>query len=70
VKRKAAGQPIELEEPSERPSNVIDLMAALRQSVQGSRRSATPRSSSSRKKAARAKSRKPAAAKRRTRRAA
>lgn len=41
VKRKAAGKTIEIPAPSERPSNVIDLMAALKKSVgsNGSRRS-------------------------------
>jgi Ku protein len=35
VKRKVAGKPIEYEEAAERPSNVVNLMEALRQSVQG-----------------------------------
>jgi Ku protein len=35
VKRKAAGKPIEVAEKEERPSNVVSLMDALRQSVQG-----------------------------------
>jgi DNA end-binding protein Ku len=33
VKRKAAGKPIKTEEPEERPSNVINLMDALKQSL-------------------------------------
>ena len=45
VKRKAAGKPIEYEAPAERPSNVIDLLEALRQSVKGrGKGSPTPRS--------------------------
>src|SRR5436190_2509832 len=57
VKRKAAGKPIEYEEPPERPSNVVDLMEALRQSVQGGgRRAAALRSSSASKKRSRLKS--------------
>jgi DNA end-binding protein Ku len=57
VKRKAAGKPIEDEEPAERPSNVVDLMEALRQSVQGrGRRAAALRSSSASKKSSRLKS--------------
>jgi DNA end-binding protein Ku len=72
VKRKAAGKPIEYEEPAERPSNVVNLMEALRQSVQGhGRRAAALRSSSSSKKSARPKSsRKGASRKRRSKRAA
>lgn len=35
VKRKAAGKPIEAPEAREDPSNVIDLMEALRQSIKG-----------------------------------
>ncbi|MBV9461464.1 MAG: Ku protein [Bradyrhizobium sp.] len=35
VKRKAAGKPIKAAEPEEKPSNVVSLMDALRQSVQG-----------------------------------
>ena len=57
VKRKAAGKPIEYEEPAERPSNVVDLMEALRQSVQGGgRRAAALRSTSASKKSSRLKS--------------
>ncbi len=35
VKRKASGKTIELPEPEERPSNVINLMDALKQSLKG-----------------------------------
>ena len=35
VKRKAAGKPITAAEPEEKPSNVVSLMDALKQSVQG-----------------------------------
>jgi DNA end-binding protein Ku len=35
VKRKAAGKPIEVAEPEERPSNVVNLMDALKQSLKG-----------------------------------
>jgi DNA end-binding protein Ku len=35
VRRKAAGKPIEAAEPEERPSNVINLMDALKQSLKG-----------------------------------
>jgi DNA end-binding protein Ku len=35
VRRKAAGKPIEAPEPEERPSNVINLMDALKQSLKG-----------------------------------
>jgi Ku protein len=35
VKRKAAGKPIRTAEPEERPSNVVNLMDALKQSVRG-----------------------------------
>jgi DNA end-binding protein Ku len=72
VKRKAAGKPIEYEEPAERPSNVVDLMEALRQSIRGGgKRAAALRSSSSSKKTARPKSsRKGASHKRKRKRAA
>jgi len=72
VKRKAAGKPIEYEEPAKRPSNVVNLMEALRQSVQGGgKRAAALRSSSSSRKAARPKSsRKGASRKRKSERAA
>jgi Ku protein len=35
VKRKAAGKPVKVVEPEERPDNVINLMDALRQSLRG-----------------------------------
>lgn len=35
VRRKAAGKPIKTAEPEERPSNVVNLMDALKQSLQG-----------------------------------
>jgi DNA end-binding protein Ku len=35
VKRKAAGKPVKAAEPEERPSNVISLMDALKQSLKG-----------------------------------
>jgi Ku protein len=71
VKRKAAGKTIEAPEREERPSNVVDLMEALRRSVSGrGNRAAALRSSSSSKKTAKPKSRKASAKKRRTRRAA
>lgn len=37
VKRKASGKPIELPEQEERPSNVVSLMDALKQSLKGRR---------------------------------
>jgi Ku protein len=70
VKRKAAGKTIEAPEPEERPSNVVDLMEALRQSVSGrGKRAAALRSSSSSRKHAKPK-RKASAKKGRTKRAA
>jgi non-homologous end joining protein Ku len=35
VKRKTAGQPIKAAEPEEKPSNVVSLMDALKQSLKG-----------------------------------
>jgi DNA end-binding protein Ku len=71
VKRKAAGKPIEREERAERPSNVVDLMDALRQSVSGrGNRAAALRSSSSSSRSAKPRSRKASAKKRKTKRAA
>jgi DNA end-binding protein Ku len=52
VKRKAAGKPIERPEPEQEPSNVIDLMAALRDSLKG-RKAAALRSGKDRKKTGR-----------------
>src|SRR3984893_10242615 len=45
VKRKAAGKPVKVAEPEERPGNVISLMDALQQSLKG--RSAAKRSTHS-----------------------
>jgi Ku protein len=71
VKRKAAGKPIEYEEPAERPANVVNLMEALRQSVQGGgKRAAALRSSSSSKKRSAKSPRKGAYRKRKSKRAA
>ena len=61
VKRKAAGKTIEAPERDERPSNVVDLMEALRQSVSGrGNRAAALKSSSSSRKSAKPKPRKAA----------
>ena len=69
VKRKAAGKTIEAPAETERPSNVVDLMEALRRSVQsGGKRNAALTSSS--KTTGKAKPRKSAAKKRTTKRAA
>ena len=69
VKRKAAGKTIEVSDAAERPSNVIDLMDALRQSVGGKTKvAAADRHSTS--SGRRAKKRKPAIRKRRPKRAA
>jgi Ku protein len=46
VRRKAAGKPVKVAEPEERPSNVINLMDALQQSLKG-RASAKRRTHSS-----------------------
>jgi DNA end-binding protein Ku len=60
VKRKAAGKTIEVAEPEERPSNVISLMDALKQSLKGKRaakssaRSSTRRARSQRRPAKKA----------------
>jgi Ku protein len=67
VKRKAAGKTIEAPEKEERPSNVIDLMEALRQSVKGGKRAALKSPSASRKTA---RPRKASARKRKSKRAA
>jgi DNA end-binding protein Ku len=70
VKRKAAGKTIEAPEREERPSNVVDLMEALRQSVSGrrNRTAALTTSSSSNKKTSTPRSR--STRKRKTKRAA
>jgi Ku protein len=56
VKRKAAGKTIEREEPAEDRSNVIDLMAALKQSLKGRRGTPAPRTRKRSSKRARRKS--------------
>ena len=53
VKRKAAGKPIEYAEPAERPANVVNLMEALRQSVEGRQRATSARSCAARRKSRR-----------------
>jgi len=71
VKRKAAGKPIEYEEPLERPSNVVDLMETLRRSVEGTgRRAAALSSSTSHRKGSRPKARKGSSSRRTRKRAA
>jgi DNA end-binding protein Ku len=72
VKRKAAGKTIEAPERDERPSNVVDLMEALRQSVSGrrNRTAALTSSSSSTKKTSKPRSRSRSTRKRKTKRAA
>jgi Ku protein len=40
VRRKAAGKPVRVASPEERPSNVVSLLDALRQSLKGGRRRA------------------------------
>ena len=58
VKRKAAGKTIEVPEREERPSNVVSLMEALRQSVSGGgKRAAVLKMTSSSRKTAKPKSR-------------
>jgi DNA end-binding protein Ku len=70
VKRKAAGKTIEREAPAEPPSNVVDLMEALRRSVRGGgKRAAALGSSPSSRKSTEARSRNPAAKHRKARRA-
>jgi DNA end-binding protein Ku len=56
VKRQAAGKTIEVPERDARPSNVVDLMDALRQSVSG-KSAAALRSSASSKKTSKPQSR-------------
>ncbi len=53
VKRKAAGKPVKAAEPEERPSNVISLMDALRQSLKGKASAKRAAHSSSRRAAQR-----------------
>ncbi len=64
VKRKASGKTIEAPEEQEKPSNVIDLMEALRRSVKGKRAAALRQTSPSTKRKAGgpSKKRKPRAA--------
>jgi DNA end-binding protein Ku len=50
VRRKAAGKPVKVAEPEERPSNVVSLMDALQQSLKG-RASAKPAHSPARRTA-------------------
>jgi DNA end-binding protein Ku len=69
VKRKAAGKTIEAPEREERPSNVVDLMEALGQSV-GRKRAAALGASASSKKTSKPRSRKTTPRKRKARRAA
>lgn len=60
VKRKASGKKIEAAASEEKPSNVVDLMEALRRSVGEKKRGAHPRSAS-RKRALPSRRRKKAA---------
>jgi DNA end-binding protein Ku len=53
VRKKAAGKKIEAPEPEEKPSNVIDLMDALRRSVGSGRRHGARGHAKSRKHATR-----------------
>ena len=49
VRRKAAGKPIKLADREERPSNVVSLMDALKQSLKGGKGGARRTRSSARK---------------------
>jgi DNA end-binding protein Ku len=49
VRRKAAGKPVKVAEPEGRPSNVINLMDALQQSLKGGRSANRSRSSAKRR---------------------
>jgi Ku protein len=51
VKRKAAGKPVRVAEPEERPSNVINLMDALQQSLKSRGSAKRPARSTARKTA-------------------
>jgi DNA end-binding protein Ku len=51
VKRKAAGKPVKIAEPEERPDNVISLMDALQQSLKGRRAAKRPTHSPARRSA-------------------
>ena len=57
VKRKAAGKPVKMAEPEQRPSNVINLMDALKQSLKG--RASAKRPPASRRTAPRRATKKP-----------
>jgi Ku protein len=70
VRRKAAGKPIERPEAAEAPSNVIDLMEALRRSVKGGRRSAALAAGGSSRRTAKPRSRRKPARRRKAKRAA
>lgn len=71
VKKKAAGKTIEAPEREERPSNVVDLMDALKQSLGGRRtRTAALRTSSHAKKTSRSRTRRSSFKNRKTTRAA
>jgi Ku protein len=50
VKRKASGKPIEAPRPREEPSNVVDLMQALKNSLKGRRAAALQASTGNRKR--------------------
>ena len=49
VRRKAAGKPVKAAEPEERPSNVINLMDALQQSLKGRHPAKRPTHSTARR---------------------
>jgi DNA end-binding protein Ku len=66
VKRKAAGKTIEAPEERERPSNVVDLMEALRQSMKGGRQAAALGASTSSRKTRRTTNRHKTSHKRKT----
>jgi Ku protein len=72
VQRKAAGKPIEREKAAERPSNVVNLMDALRRSVagEGTRPAASTTSAGRKRKSAKPSARKATATKRKARKAA
>jgi DNA end-binding protein Ku len=59
VRRKAAGKPVKVAEPEERPSNVINLMDALKQSLKGRASGKRHESSARRPSSHRRTSRKP-----------
>ena len=53
VRRKAAGKPIKATEPEEKPSNVVSLMEALKQSVKGKTSARRPTKSHARRSTSR-----------------